>query len=423
VKRPRHFKFIVTVIIIIGIVAALLAVAQDQVTLKIESAYAADDPIYPGYVAALLGPHPTGGNTYTVLTNGDQIFPSMLEAVKGATRRISFETYIYNKGVVGQQFTEAFIEAAKRGVLVQLVIDAMGSNKIPKEWHDSLTAAGVKLGKFGRAKWYSLEELNYRTHRKILTVDGRVGFTGGVGLDDQWLGNAQDKEHWRDTMVRIEGPVVRLMEGAFNENFVETMGPVTPIVDPPAQVPAEPLDTAIMLRSSPTGGANDLKRLYLLTIAAARRTLDISTPYFVTDESSDWALAEARRRGVRVRILVEGDLTDAMPVKYASRHAYERLMAQGIEIYEYQPTMMHVKAMMVDGTWSIVGSANFDNRSLELNDEMNVAVSERGFAARLLQDFEQDLRVSKKLDLETWRRRPFLDKTRERFWSYFGEIF
>jgi cardiolipin synthase len=423
VKRPRHFKFIVTVIIIIGIVAALLAVAQDQVTLKIESAYAADDPMYPGYVAALLGPHPTGGNTYTVLTNGDQIFPSMLEAVKGATRRISFETYIYNKGVVGQQFTEAFIEAAKRGVLVQLVIDAMGSNKIPKEWHDSLTAAGVKLGKFGRAKWYSLEELNYRTHRKILTVDGRVGFTGGVGLDDQWLGNAQDKEHWRDTMVRIEGPVVRLMEGAFNENFVETMGPVTPIVDPPAQVPAEPLDTAIMLRSSPTGGANDLKRLYLLTIAAARRTLDISTPYFVTDESSDWALAEARRRGVRVRILVEGDLTDAMPVKYASRHAYERLMAQGIEIYEYQPTMMHVKAMMVDGTWSIVGSANFDNRSLELNDEMNVAVSERGFAARLLQDFEQDLRVSKKLDLETWRRRPFLDKTRERFWSYFGEIF
>ena len=422
-KRPRHSKFILTVIVVIGIVAALLALAQDQVTLKIESAYAADDPMYPAYVAALLGPHPTGGNTYTVLTNGDQIFPSMLEAVKGAKRRISFETYIYNKGVVGQQFTAAFIEAAKRGVHVQLVVDAIGSNKIPKEWHESLTAAGVKLGEFGKAKWYSLEELNYRTHRKILTVDGHVGFTGGVGLDDQWQGNAQDKEHWRDTMVRIEGPVVRLMEGAFNENFIETLGPVTPIVDPPAQVPAEPHDTAIMLRSSPTGGANDLKRLYLLTIAAARRTLDISTPYFVTDESSDWALAEARRRGVRVRVLVEGDLTDAMPVKYASRHAYERLMAQGIEIYEYEPTMMHVKAMMVDGTWSIVGSANFDNRSLELNDEMNVAVSDRGFAARLLQDFEQDLRVSKKLDLETWRRRPFLDKTREHLWSYFGEIF
>ena len=423
VKRPRHRKLIITIIVVLGIVAALLALAQDQVTLKIQSAHGADTPAFPAYAAALLGAHPTGGNTYTVLTNGDQIFPSMLTAVREAKRRISLETYIYNEGVVGQEFTNAFIDAAKRGVLVQLVVDAMGSNKIPKEWHESMTAAGVKLGEFGKAKWYSLEELNYRTHRKILTVDGRIGFTGGVGLDDQWQGHAQDKEHWRDTMVRIEGPVVRLMEGAFNENFIETLGPVTPVVDPPEQVPAEPLDTAFVLRSSPTGGANDLKRLYLLTISAARRALDISTPYFLTDESSRWALAEARRRGVRVRILVEGDLTDAMPVKYASRDAYQQLLEQGIEIYEYQPTMMHVKTMVVDGTWSMVGSANFDNRSLELNDELNMAVSDRGFAARLLQDFEQDLRAAKKLDADAWRRRPFLDKVREHFWSYFGEIF
>lgn len=422
-KRPRHRKLIITVIVVLGIVGALLALAQDQVTLKIQSAHGADTPAFPAYAAALLGSHPTGGNTYTVLTNGDQIFPSMLTAVREARRRISFESYIYNKGVVGQEFTNAFIDAAKRGVIVQLVVDAMGSNKIPKEWLESMAAAGVTIGQFGKAKWYSLEELNYRTHRKILTVDGRIGFTGGVGLDDQWQGHAQDKEHWRDTMVRIEGPVVRLMEGAFNENFIETLGPVTPIVDPPEQVPAEPLDTAFVLRSSPTGGANDLKRLYLLTIGAARRTLDISTPYFLTDESSRWALAEARRRGVRVRILVEGDLTDAMPVKYASRDAYQQLMEHGIEIYEYQPTMMHVKAMVVDDTWSMVGSANFDNRSLELNDEMNMAVSDRGFAARLLQDFEQDLRSAKKLDPDTWRRRPFLDKVREHFWSYFGEIF
>jgi cardiolipin synthase len=423
VKRPRHFKLILTVVIILSVVGVLLMIAQDQVTLKIESAYAAEDPTFPGYVSALLGPHPTGGNTYTVLTNGDQIFPQMLEAVKSAQRRISFETYIYNEGAVGKQFTEAFIAAAKRGVQVHLVIDAMGSSKIPKEWHESLQAAGAKLGEFGRTKWYSIEELNYRTHRKILVVDGRVGFTGGVGLDDQWLGNAQDKEHWRDTMVKVEGPVVRLMEGAFNENFIETLGPVTPTVDPPAQVPAEPLDTAIVLRSSPSGGANDLKRLYLLTIAAARRSLDIATPYFVTDESSDWALVEARKRGVRVRILVEGDLTDAMPVKYASRNAYQRLMDQGIEIYEYQPTMMHTKVMMVDGVWSVFGSANFDNRSLELNDEMNVAVSDRGLAARFAQDFEQDLRAAKKLDPGEWRKRSFLEKSREHFWSYFGEIF
>jgi cardiolipin synthase len=424
VQKPRrHRKLIITIIVVIGIVGLLLALAQDQITLKIESAHAIDDPKFPGYAAGLLGMHPTGGNSFTVLTNGDQIFPPMLQAVNGAQRRISFETYIYNEGVVGRQFTDAFIAAAKRGVTVQLVVDAMGSSKIPKEWVESLKAAGVKLGEFGQTKWYTIEELNYRTHRKILVVDGRVGFTGGVGLDDQWLGNAQDKEHWRDTMVRIEGPVARLMEGAFNENFVETLGPVTPIVDSPPQVPAEPLDTAFVLRSSPSGGANDLKRLYLLSIAAARRTLDISTPYFLTDESSDWSLAEARRRGVRVRILVEGDLTDAMPVKYASRQAYERLMEQGIEIYEYQPTMMHAKTMVIDGTWSMFGSANFDNRSLELNDEMNIAVSDPGLAARLLQDFEQDLQRASKLDLAQWRNRSFLQKTREHFWSYFGEIF
>jgi cardiolipin synthase len=411
------------VIVCACLVAGLLALAQDQLTLKIQSAHAADDHEFPSYVAALLGVHPTGGNSYTVLTNGDQIFPSMLAAVNGAQRRISFETYIYNEGTIGKQFTDAFIAAAKRGIQVQLVIDAMGSNKIPKEWRDALLAAGVKVGEFGAPKWYSLEELNYRTHRKILTIDGQVAFTGGVGLDDQWMGNAEDPQHWRDTMVRFEGPVARLMEGAFQENFVETLGPVTPIVDPPPQIPAEPLDAAMVLRSSPTGGSNDLKRLYLLSIAAARRTLDICSPYFLTDESSRWALAEARRRGVRIRILVEGDLTDAKPVKYASRDAYQLLLDQGIEIYEYQPTMMHVKATIVDGVWSMVGSANFDNRSLELNDEMNVAVSDRSLAERLTQDFEKDLKSARKLEAATWRQRSLLEKTREHFWSYFGEIF
>jgi cardiolipin synthase len=179
----------------------------------------------------------------------------------------------------------------------------------------------------------------------------------------------------------------------------------------------------MVLRSSPTGGSNDLKRLYLLSIAAARRTLDICSPYFLTDESSDWSLGEARRRGVRIRILVEGDLTDAKPVKYASRDRYQWLLDQGIEVYEYQPTMMHTKAIMVDGAWSMVGSANFDNRSLELNDEMNVAVSDRTLAQRLEQDFERDLKSARRLDPAAWRERPMLDKVREYFWSYFGEIF
>jgi cardiolipin synthase A/B len=423
-RLRRHHKLGFAVIIVLAIVAVLLAVAQDQETLKIQSSYTVDDPQFPAYSAALLGVNATGGNRYEVLTNGDQIFPSMLAAINAAQRRISLETYIYEKGTVGDQFSAAFEAAARRGVKVRMVVDAMGADKIPKEWRDRLVSAGVQIGDFGQAKWYTLEELNYRTHRKILVVDGNIGFTGGVGLADHWLGNAQDKEHWRDTMVRIEGPAARLMEGAFNENFVETSPqPVAPIVDPPAELPPGPTDSAIVLRSSPTGGSNDLKRTYLLAIAAAQRTLDISSPYFITDESSDWSLHDAARRGVRIRILVEGDLTDAKPVKYASRYAYQRFLDQGIQIYEYQPTMMHAKVMVVDGRWSMFGSANFDNRSLELNDEMNVAVSDPGLSARLLQDFEQDLLRAKRLDPDQWRRRSFLDKAREHFWSYFGEIF
>jgi len=423
-RLRRHNKFALAVLLVLVIVGVLLAIAQDQETLRIASPHAAEDPLFPGYVSALLGGLATGGNSYTVLTNGDQIFPPMLDAVKRARRRISFETYIYSKGTVGQQFTDAFIAAAKRGVVVQLVVDAIGSDRIPREWQENLKAAGVKVSAFGQPKWYSFEELNYRTHRKILVVDGTIGFTGGVGLDDQWLGHAEDEDHWRDTMVRIEGPIVRLMEGAFQENYIETSEePVAPIADPPAVVPPGPQDSAMVQRSSPTGGSNDLKRLYLLSIAAARRTLDISSPYFITDESSDWSLEQAVKRGVKVRVLVEGDLTDAKPVKYAGRYAYQRFLDMGIEIYEYQPTMMHAKAMVVDGSWSMIGSANFDNRSLELNDEMNVAVSDRGLAARLREDFDQDLRRAKKLDPAEWRRRSFLDKAREHFWSYFAEIF
>jgi cardiolipin synthase len=423
-RLHRHHKLGLAIIIVLVIVVALLAIAQDQETLRIESPYRAEDPLFPAYVSALLGVEALGGNRYDVLTNGDQIFPAMLAAINAATRRVCLETYIYEKGIVGDQFSAAFEAAARRGVQVRMVVDALGSDKIPKEWRQRLVNAGVSIGEFGQPKWYTLEELNYRTHRKILVTDGHIGFTGGVGLADHWLGNAEDEDHWRDTMVRIEGPVARLMEGAFNENFIETSGkPVVPIVDPPPYVPPAPDDTAMVLRSSPTGGSNDLKRLYLLSIAAARRTLDISSPYFITDESSKWSLLQAVRRGVKVRILVEGDLTDAKPVKYAGRYAYQRFLDAGIEIFEYQPTMMHAKAMVVDGTWSMFGSANFDNRSLELNDEMNVAVNDPGLATRLLQDFEQDLRRAKKLDANEWRQRPALDKAREHFWSYFSEVF
>ncbi len=405
------------------VIAVLLMLAQDQETLKVRSAAGAEDPRHPAYIAGLVGAALTNGNRYDVLTNGDQIFPAMLDAIRSAKRRISFETYIYDVGQVADQFTAALEEAARRGVRVNLVIDSVGGSGMKDADIKRLEAAGCRIGRFHAIKWYNLEDVNYRTHRKILVVDGEVGFTGGAGVADHWLGHAQDKEHWRDTQFRMRGPIVRLVEAAFYENFIETaVAETEPELDDPT-TSADDTGHSFALRSSPTGGSNDLKRLYLLAIGSARRTIDITTPYFVTDESSEWSLRDAVGRGVKIRILVEGDRTDAMPVKYASRETYEKLMEMGIEIYEYQPTMMHAKALVVDGVWSMFGSANFDNRSLELNDELNVAVSDRNLARRILDDFEQDLRVSARLDLAKWRQRSFLEKTREKFWSYFGEIF
>ena len=418
---PVRRAFVI-LLVAAAVVALLLMLAQDQETLKIRSAVGVEDPRHSAYVSALVGTALSRGNRYDVLTNGDQIFPAMLDAIRNAKRRISFETYIYDTGEVADQFTVALEAAARRGVRVNLVVDSVGASGMKGADIKRLEAAGCKIGSFHSIKWYNLEDVNYRTHRKILVVDGEVGFTGGAGVADHWLGHAEDKDHWRDTQVRMRGPIVRLVEGAFYENFFETAGIVAPELDD-LKAEQDDIGHSLVLRSSPTGGSNDLKRLYLLGIASARRTVDITSPYFVTDESSDWSLQDAVSRGVKIRILVEGDDTDAMPVKYASREAYERLMSMGIEIYEYQPTMMHAKAMVVDGAWSMFGSANFDNRSLELNDELNIAVSDRDVARRLTEDFEQDLRVSSKLELARWRQRPFLEKSREMFWSYFGEIF
>jgi cardiolipin synthase len=419
---PPVRRAFVILLSVAAVIALLLMLAQDTETLKVRSAYPAGDPRHPAYLAALVGAEPTIGNHYDVLTNGDQIFPAMLEAIRGAKRRINFETYIYKSGQVADQFTAALEEAARRGVRVNIVVDAIGGSGMKGEHVRRLKDAGCRVAVFNYPSWYSMEHVNYRTHRKILVVDGEVGFAGGVGVADHWLGHAETPEHWRDTQVRMYGPIVRVLDADFYENFIETDGEVTPEIDDPPP-PAHDRGASFAVRSSFTGGSNDLKRLYLLAIGSARRTLDITSPYFVTDESIDWSLTDAIARGVKIRILVEGDITDAMPVKYASREAYERLLALGIEIYEYQPTMMHAKAVVVDGVWSMFGSANFDNRSLELNDELNVAVASRDLAERLLSDFELDLRCASKLELRSWRKRPLLAKTREKFWSYFGEVF
>ena len=237
------------------------------------------------------------------------------------------------------------------------------------------------------------------------------------------LGEAQDPEHWRDTQFQVTGPAVRALEASFYENWIESGGRSAPALDP--EPPSRATGArSVVLWSNPTAGASNVKLLYLLAIGAARTTLDIQSPYITLDESTRWSLAEACRRGVRVRMVTEGEITDAMPVKHASREDYQLLLDQGIQIYEYRPTMMHTKAVMVDGAFSVIGSANFGNRSFELNDELTVAVFDPELARTLIADFEQDIRASTRLDPATWKdQRSIFGKIQERWWSIFGEIF
>jgi|KBSSwiStaDraftv2_1062776.scaffolds.fasta_scaffold06608_3 cardiolipin synthase len=418
----RHHRVLAALLIAVIVLAVGLLIAQDQETLRIRSSLSVEDPRFPPYLANLLGHRLTSNDSYVVRTNGEQAFPAMLAAIDHAKGRIALETYIYEAGDVGRQFADALEAAAKRGVRVRIVLDSLGSKKMSDDDEKRLETAGAELKWVNPIASFQIEEANYRTHRKALVVDGEVAFIGGMGIADQWLHDQKDFPTWRDTMVEMHGPVVADVEAAFNQNWIVVAGIVEPEIEPNIS-PATGTAKSIVVWSAPQTGANELKLLYLLAIGAARHSIDIESPYLITDESSKWSIQEARRRGVRVRLLVEGDMTDAKAVKYAGRGDYEQLLEQGVEIAEYQPTMLHTKAMVVDGLLSIVGSANFDNRSLELNDELNVAVFDRALAARLLQDFERDLTQSKTLDLESWRQRSPFERGRDWLWSYFGEVF
>jgi cardiolipin synthase len=419
---PTPRTLIIGVVIAVLVIAGGLLIAQDQETLRVRTSLAAADPQFPEYLARLLGAPLTSGDSYIVHTDGTAAFPAMLDAIGRAQHRISFETYVYQTGEIGAQFTAALEAAARRGVEVRMVLDSIGAQKTSAEDVERLRRAGAKVAWFNSVGSFDFEELNYRTHRKSLVVDGDVAFVGGIGVADQWAMDTEKEKMWRDTQIEVRGPAAVYIEGSFNENWIESGEVVAPDLLPHDDAPTGPA-RSIVVWSGPEGGASGMKLLYLLAIASARSSLDIESPYFVLDESTQWSLEDARRRGVRIRLVVEGDITDAKPVKFASRAAYERLLEQGIEIHEYQPAMMHAKVVVIDGVLSIVGSANFDNRSLELNDELNVAVFDRGFAARLTGDFERDITRSRALRLEEWRDRPLHIRGRERLWSYFGEVF
>jgi cardiolipin synthase len=419
VRVPRLRNVIIGIAIVAAVVGAGLVIAQDQETLRVKSPVDASNDIFPVYLARLLGVPLTAGDAYTVHTNGPVALPAMLAAIERAQHRISFETYIFDTGEVAERFVTALEAAARRGVAVRMVLDTIGASNMEEAHIARLEKAGCRLGWFNPVGHF--EEVNYRTHRKALVVDGDIAFIGGMGVADHWGGATPDGPMWRDTQVEVRGPAAVYVESAFNENWIETGGVVEP--DLLSHADAAGSARSLVVWSSPEGGTNALKLLYLFAIASARKTIDVQSPYLITDESTMWSLSEARRRGVRVRLLTEGDITDAKPVKFASRALYGDLLSMGTEVYEYAPAMMHVKAIVVDDILSIVGSANFDNRSLELNDELNIASFDRQLSARLTADFEQDLRRSTRLTLEAWRARPVHIRAREKAWSLFGEIF
>ncbi|HEX6296553.1 MAG TPA: phospholipase D-like domain-containing protein [Burkholderiales bacterium] len=403
--------FVATALMVL--LVANLALGDKRIDQQVAVLYSVEDAQFRRSMGVILGPQMIAGNRVEALVNGDRIFPAMLEAIRGAKRTITFETYVYYSGTIGAQFSRALAERAKAGVKVHVIFDAVGAGKIDDRFEEEMRAAGVELEKYNPLRWYTLAQMNNRTHRKLLVVDGRVGFTGGVGIADEWAGDAQGPEHWRDTHFRIEGPVVAQLQAAFMENWIEITGRVLhgEAYFPPL-APAG-THTAQFFVSSPGGGGESVQLMYLLSIAAAAKRLLISASYFVPDDVEVRALADAARRGVRVQIILPGAQIDSEIVRRASRASWGGLLRAGVEIYEYQPTMYHCKVMIVDGLWVSVGSTNFDSRSFSVNDEANLNILDAGFAREQERIFAEDLKRAKRITLEQWQSRPWTEKVWE----------
>jgi cardiolipin synthase len=412
-------------IVVLAVAATLLAVnlfsdSEKKITRRVEHQYDVASPQFVRSMGVLLGPALVDGNRTETLLNGDQIFPSMLQAISSARETINFETYIYWSGRVGQSFADALSERARAGVKVHILVDWVGSQKMDQAQLQQMRDSGVDIRRYHPLHWYSLDRVNNRTHRKLLIVDGRIGFTGGVGIGDEWSGNAQDPEHWRDTHFRIEGPAVAQMQAAFADNWMKVSGVVMhgQAYFPPLEAKGGQL--AQVFKSSIDGGAESIHLMYLAAIAASRESIDLSMAYFVPDEIALQTLEAAMKRGVKVRIIMPGPHTDSALVRRASRALWGRILAGGAEMYEFQPTMFHCKVLIVDGLWTSVGSTNFDPRSFRLNDEANLNIYDRDFARRQRTDFEADLKRSRRITYEEWLNRPWKERAWERFVALFG---
>ena len=393
---------------------------EKKIEQRIPRLYGSDDPLFRRAMGVLLGPGILPGNRFEVLLNGDQIFPAMLAAIRRAEKTITFETYIYWSGTVGREFAEALAERARAGVKVHVLLDWVGSSKLEASQLELMEKSGATIRKFHKPAWYNLARMNNRTHRKLLVTDGKVGFTGGVGIADLWSGHAQDPEHWRDTHFRAEGPVVAQMQAVFLDNWTKATGEVMHGADYFPELAVRGASAGQIFSSSPSGGSESMHLMYLLAITAATHSIQLSSAYFVPDELTLRTLTEAIKRGVKLQIITPGEHMDAETVRRASRARWGPLLQAGAEIYEYQPTMFHCKVMIVDGLWSSVGSTNFDTRSFALNDEANLNIFDAEFARRQIEIFRQDLEHSRRITFEQWQNRPWLEKLWEHAASLLG---
>ena len=389
---------------------------QKREHYRVKHQYPTSDPQFERTMNNLLGPGLTSGNEIVTLRNGNQIFPAMLRAIHGAKRSVDFETYIYWRGTVGRQFAEALADRARAGVAVHVILDWQGTRKMDHASLQLMKEAGVEVAEYNPLQpfqpsfWYRPTRINNRTHRKLLIVDGKIGFTGGVGIADEWDGHAQDPKHWRDNHYRIEGPVVGELQAAFLDNWLRTNGSVLHGNDYfPPLAGAGPYK-AQTFKSSQRGGSESARLMYLMSISSAAKTVRLANAYFVPDKLAIDTFLDAAHRGVKIEIIVPGRHIDHETVRKASRNLWPKLLEAGIRIYEYEPTMFHCKYMIVDDCWASVGSANLDNRSLRLNEEANLNVLNSNFAAQQIRIFEEDKAHAKEITLEMLKHQPIWDK-------------
>lgn len=370
-------------------------------------------PTFAATLAAYAGSAVVPGNRVEILLNGDEIFPAKLRAIKAARKSINYAQYVWEKGQPSEDIANALADRCEAGIPVNVLLDAVGALSMPAEYRKRMVDAGCRVETFRPLGSFAVDKVNYRNHRRILVVDGRVGIVGGSGTSGKWGGNGKQQDHWRDTDVLVEGPVVEQMQGAFAENWLEATGIALGGKDYfPRPTEAKGDVAAQAVRSSPSGGSAAMYTMYLLAMASAQQSIYITNPYFLPDAKMIETLVETARKGVKVKLLLPGAI-DHNLVRQASRSELGRLLRAGVEVYEYRPAMLHAKTMVVDSRWATVGSTNLDRRSFALNDEINLVVYNQSVAGRLERVFQDDLTRSTQVTLESWKDRGFVSRLLE----------